>query len=669
MSGPGPVHSQHLQNLLADHQLLRRDVLAEERERSSFPVREMTHLLDGGEEQTRERKRFTALANEPQFQPTTASDRLTCYQHGMNVGAHFIKAASKLKTREEFSRFFYSMRVQMPFDVHWSMFVPNLLALASAEQKAYWLPKAIKMEVIGAYAQTELGNGSAIRALETTATYIPETEEFELNTPSLTGMKWWPGGLGKCANHCVCHAQLILNGRNMGLHTFILPIRDMKTHASLPGITLGDIGSKFGWNGFENGFMAIDHVRIPRRNLLAKHVQVTAAGKYERSKAPTQAQYVTMVQTRASIVQGSGVSLARAVTIACRYSAVRTIASTDADGFIVDRTHVIDFTTQQARLFSHLAAAYAFWFTSRAMNELYIAFLARSRDPSNPSAFDILPLVHATSSGLKAITTSYASAAIEDCRRACGGHGFSDACGIGKLYLDFVPACTYEGDNFVLLQQTGRYLLKSLAGQTKDRDYLSRELPTRCPYASEDDFLCPAKLVEMFQSCSRLLALAAQAAIAARTGSEESKWNSSVLAVIRLVKVHCHCYILEKFAEEIAKPTTHASLRPVLTRLCALHALSTIESYLGEFLETGYMTSAHATIVHALVLRLLREIRPDVISLCDAFDFADHQLSILGRADGDAYTHYVQWALKSPLNKTDVVEGHAEAMGPLRSHL
>lgn len=45
-------------------------------------------------------------------------------------------------------------------------------------------------KVIGCYAQTELGHGSNIRALETTATFIRETDEFDIHTPSITATKW-----------------------------------------------------------------------------------------------------------------------------------------------------------------------------------------------------------------------------------------------------------------------------------------------------------------------------------------------------------------------------------------------------------------------------------------------------------------------------------------------
>ena len=43
------------------------------------------------------------------------------------------------------------------------------------------------------------------------------------------------------------------------------------------------------------------------------------------------------------------------------------------------------------------------------------------------------------------------------CRMACGGHGYSQASGLPYLYVNYVPANTYEGENTVLFLQTARY--------------------------------------------------------------------------------------------------------------------------------------------------------------------------------------------------------------------
>jgi len=138
--------------------------------------------------------------------------------------------------------------------LHYAAFTPTLMAQLSAEQQAEWLLPAYRMEIVGALAQTELGHGSNVRALQTTAEYDASTQEFVLNTPTLQAMKWWPGGLGKSATHCALYAQLVLNGRELGFHTFMLQLRD-EDHHPLPGITLGEIGPKFGDNMVCHGML------------------------------------------------------------------------------------------------------------------------------------------------------------------------------------------------------------------------------------------------------------------------------------------------------------------------------------------------------------------------------------------------------------------------------
>lgn len=69
------------------------------------------------------------------------------------------------------------------------MFVPALKGQCTDEQQSKWLPLAYKMQIIGCYAQTELGHGSNVQGLETTATFDPQTDEFVIHSPTLTSSK------------------------------------------------------------------------------------------------------------------------------------------------------------------------------------------------------------------------------------------------------------------------------------------------------------------------------------------------------------------------------------------------------------------------------------------------------------------------------------------------
>jgi len=80
-----------------------------------------------------------------------------------------------------------------------------------------------------------LGHGTFIRGLETTATYDEKTQEFILNSPTLTSYKWWPGGLGHTANYAVVVAQLYSKGQCYGIHPFIVQLREEDTHMPLKG--------------------------------------------------------------------------------------------------------------------------------------------------------------------------------------------------------------------------------------------------------------------------------------------------------------------------------------------------------------------------------------------------------------------------------------------------
>ncbi|CAE7206475.1 ACX1, partial [Symbiodinium pilosum] len=328
-------------------------------------------------------------------------------------------------------------------DLQTLMFIPNIRATFSDEQRAHWLPRAEAWEVVGCYAQTELGHGSNVRGLETTATYVEDADEIEIHSPTLTSTKWWPGALGRTANHAVVYARLIVKGKDLGIHNFMVQIRDMKTHEPLPGVQVGDIGPKIGYNNQDNGFCRFSRVRIPRTNMAMRFATLERGGHYASKKERRAASYSAMTKVRVEITMGSGHVLSKACAIAIRYSAVRHQGFTGkGDG---SEMCVLDYTMQQQRLLPLLATSYAFHFAGATMQDL----LARGDAEA----------LHVASSGLKALCSRITGDGIETCRRACGGHGYLDASGLPHLLGTWIQNVTVEGENFMIAQQTTRGLL------------------------------------------------------------------------------------------------------------------------------------------------------------------------------------------------------------------
>jgi acyl-CoA oxidase len=77
------------------------------------------------------------------------------------------------------------------------------------------------------------------------------------------------------------------------------------------------------------------------------------------------------------------------------------------------------------------------------MMSLYEGF----NDARDRNDFSMLPELHALSSGLKSLCTDIAAGGIEECRRTCGGFGFSVLSGLPALFTSYVQNVTWEGDN------------------------------------------------------------------------------------------------------------------------------------------------------------------------------------------------------------------------------
>jgi acyl-CoA oxidase len=226
--------------------------------------------------------------------------------------------------------------------------------------------------------------------------------------------------------------MLPVNGKlvSHGPHPFMVQIRESKTHKPLDGIIIGDIGPKYGYMSMDNGYMLFNNLRVPYDSMLSKYAKVDPeTGKLKKSGHPAVV-YGSLTNVRANIVMHARLILARAVTIAVRYTAIRRqFQDRDVTDKAAPEMAVLDYPTVQIRILPLLATTFALHYTGEAMYKLY----ENTRANIEKGDFSRLAELHSTSSGLKSLCTTLAADGIETCRRAMGGHGFGGGSGLVEI--------------------------------------------------------------------------------------------------------------------------------------------------------------------------------------------------------------------------------------------
>lgn len=174
----------------------------------------------------------------------------------------------------------------------------------------------------GCYAQTELGHGSNVAGLETTATYDKNADEFIIHSPTLTSTKYWPGDLGHHTTHAIVFARLLVDSNDYGVQPFLVQLRNTETFQHLTGVETGDIGPKFGYTSKDNGYAIFTNVRIPRTNMLMGFCELDREGTFSII-GDLRVLYSVMMVIRLQIVICMGPNILLGATIATRYSSVR----------------------------------------------------------------------------------------------------------------------------------------------------------------------------------------------------------------------------------------------------------------------------------------------------------------------------------------------------------
>lgn len=206
--------------------------LDSERANPQFPVREMTFYLDGGESVTQIKELVAAtiaddeLLNDrnkfdlsrPEARERTmakiaqvvgvirgraedaAEQAAEARADGTATSAPAADVADRSASRagagKSFEDAFYGALGALDpswairIGVHFGLFQSALMGSGTDAQIAQYARDVQEMRIIGCFAMTEMGHGSFLQGLETTATFDRDTQEFVIHTPTLTATKW-----------------------------------------------------------------------------------------------------------------------------------------------------------------------------------------------------------------------------------------------------------------------------------------------------------------------------------------------------------------------------------------------------------------------------------------------------------------------------------------------
>ena len=552
---------------------------------------------------------------------------------------------------------FSVLNFQIPGSIGLSICIQTIKILGTDWQKEKWLPQILNNVWFPCYAQSELSVGSDSQGIRTLAVYNEESESFVIHSPDTESIKWWQGDNGLTATHAIVVARLVVKGKDLGIQSFFVEIRNPETHVPHPGVEIGDLGPKLGLNSRDHGYIRFDQFRVPKSQLLSQFISQDKEGQF-KVLGSQKIVYAGMMHMRGAIVVASYCSLFKAVTIATRFAVFRT----QFKNTVGSPVPLYNYQIHREKLFREISKAYLMALSSRTVFEL----VETNRKLLEKNNFSELQTTHVILCLSKATFSTWASEGHANLIKACGGHGFSQYSGLPSILTEEFINQIAEGDNSVLLLQVARqlytkfnYLKQGMMGKLigpfkfmQEHDmwmYFKPEL------TDDHDFNIDQLLRLLYRATCFMLQKSSLKAIRLIQKNKdflnvmnEQMGNDN----LNLAKLFSATFVIESAISHL-KEIDNKTLRLAIIKLIELGAINLIEEFAYFMIESDCLTSAQTIDLHRRRDRLLVDLKDDGLVLAEGMQWQDaHLASAIGSQDKDPYDEMFKWVKQyGTLNK------------------
>ena len=493
-----------------------------------------------------------------------------------------------------------------------------------------------RCEELGCFAMSEVGHGSNVADLETTATYDHATRELVIHTPAESARKEWIGAAAHDARWAVVFAQLVVGDARHGVHAVLVPIRNADGTAA-PSVRIGDCGHKLGLNGVDNGRLWFEHVRVPLANLLDRFASIDDQGAYTSPIASPSKRFFVMLGTlvggRITVGSAGGAAARVGLAIAIRYALARRQFGTAGA-----ERRLLDYPSHRRRLLPALATNVVLRLAFATLRDRHAASFVGARTTEIPDS----RALEADAAALKVLGSRHGVDTLQACREACGGQGYLAVNRLADLRVDVDVFTTFEGDNTVLAQLVAKSVLAGYSKQFADGGTLAvlRALGRRVATTVIEKNPAQIRRTDPEHLRDRTFQLdalrhrelrvteTAAARIRRRLGAKREP-DAALLEVqehlIALAEAYAERLAFEWFA--LAAAAAPEAARPALHMLGDLHALALLERRAAWFLEDNYFDDRKAHAIRKQVEALLGEVAAIAPGVIAAFRIPDAVLA------------------------------------------